>query len=570
MQLEASISTAVELDLACFALPASWHDRALSSAIARNKMGEFTSLFLHHHKSFTYRQLPDLLFMQERTKRFDSNPAVLFGIALEKGIERVREKQAAEDADIRLLERLYQAKDPCETLLASAPESPLKAFALTLWKHHDEKSERTNFVRALRIAELVRQETFSAHQSPLILDLECQGIDWQALKKRSQSPLCIQSVGQFLLQCEGCTEAILWKEYLRGHSRPVELKTHERKIIRQALAILRDDLVYLLSLLFTNCAIDEQDEQGYTSAHFAAMLGHWKALMILHKLKASFSLRTKHGLNVYDILKLRGFTQRLEPTASTYSASALFHLWLKKVKNDHPADLHSLERAVVESWYARAKVEHTAGAFLFERTGQIVTRDELVATKERQWKVSPELSLLASSNEPVVHGFPNCKMLSLVLDGRVRLLLYALKPLKQGEPLMMDLGDDQEPVVNTQELELFLKETKQLTSFLEKEKKSSAFCEIVVTKNGIQRRHLDLPKGQERAFLCKLEQQQQMIGFLYRHPEQLYKLVEKKALTAARVFSLFEVVRELGLPNLYEEADFLAKTIHLLQIASKG
>lgn len=569
MQLESTLSPAVELDLACLALPAPWHDRSLSSTTARSKMGEFTSLFLQHHKSFTYRQLPDLLFMQERVKRFDSNPAVLFGIALEKGIERVSEKRAEEHVEIRLLESLYQGKEPCETLLASAPESPLKAFARMLWKQHDERGERANFVRALRLAELVRQETFSAHQSPLILDLECQGIDWQELKKKSQSPLCNTAVGQFLQQCEGCTEALLWKGYLKGQSKPIDLKTQERKILRTALAILRDDLVYLLALLFSNCGIDEQDEQGYTCAHFAAMLGHWKALMILHKLKASFSLRTKLGLNVYDILKMRGFVQKKEPTVSTYSASALFHLCFKKVKNDHPADLHSLERSVVESWYNRAKDDHTAGAFLFERTGQIVTCDEPVTTKGRLWKVSPELSLLSSSNESIVHGFPNCKMLSLVLGGRVRLLFYALKPLTQDEPLIMDLGNDHETVVNPQDLELFLSQTKQLTSFLEREKDLS-FCEILVTKNGIQRRRFAVAKGEEKAMLCKLVYQQEMIRFLYRHPEQLYELVEKETLKAARLFSFFEVVRELGLPNLYDETDFLAKTIHLLQIASKA
>jgi len=613
MQSVPLITTSVDLELALLALPAK-------ESANTKKQDELTDFFCAQHKSFTYRHLPDLFFMRDRVKRFKNKPGEILDLAIEKTIERITKEQHTSSCDedylveavplasaIDAIDNESEKENLTQRLIErtenhiAAKDSPFKIIASLLLRLKDERSLWINYVRVLRISQHILADIFGTHAPQLALELELHDINALELRKKTEPPYDLNSV-LLLFHClvspqklertelVMTLQAVLWKDFLRGNTKPLALRVQTSdgsietvNLARLSLAILLNDTAYLLALLFSNVAIDEQDDQGYSAAHFAAIFGSWRSLQILHKMGASFVLRTKTGHTVYDLLKMQGYGRN---SPASYSSSALFALWSLKIKNSRPADLDPIERSVVETAlkatqdsslvYLKEGVIHakrniTAGSYIMERVGPIITCEEAPPAKNQNslWELFPGVYLISDGS--LLQGPPNCSAVSLMLNGTLRLFVYALREIDKDEPLLLNKGFKVPSDIKSSDIPTFIQETRQLTFFmrvLEKEKKNMIVRAVRLVNQEWMRQDIVLLNADEKAARLAIEHQRAMMRYLYQCPEALYKEVERGTLKPGRLFSFFSVVKELSEPSLFDDDAYVEKITHLLQIAS--
>lgn len=353
-----------------------------------------------------------------------------------------------------------------------------------------------------------------------------------------------------------CKELV--SEFNQQITYPIFIKNNHKclYITRLQVATLLENFELIYAYTKIGYHPNEEDNQGYTALHFAAMIDRIDVLYLLWRLGGSLKKKTHQGLSVYDVLKARGFTQnsrvyelisRKYLEDNIYTTDALFVQWRSFIvkKEDNKEAFATYDKikegklAYDPPVYAqkmgpdsplngqlelRASRIIQEGEFVVEYTGYVTTDNPSSDYVMEAKSLSIDAKKGGSFAELANHSFPNCQATSYKFKGLDRTLLIAATTILKDEPLFIDYGfayfTGRKPVeLNPDGVRRFVTETSGLSNFDQ-------------YKNKNYLRHAK--------------------EYLYAFPEELFKLVEQKKLNPDNLKWFFGKCLESGLTDNVE------------------
>lgn len=486
------------------------------------------------------KHLPELYFLRERVQRLSQDSSVLIE-NIEKiiaGIAKPEEGTAERsEADLCLLalkiDRLKFHEGEREDLrstfakdvkkyIGQKADGDVQAFISERLSHSNSTDFRyCNFFGALRITRLIFDVEMDAYQR-FLADLDSHGIDVQKLSLEKQGdvplPLLIRHIFELLADIpEGEAGSVdqeilrekafnkLYFDLIKTGIQRYQLTNdanEEITVTPLIIAVFLNIPELLEILLKKGYRVNESDNQGYTAAHFAAMMNDLPMLFVLKKYGADFTLKNRLGATVYDLLCARGFAKvdkntqiltyrgqnctleeyeqrfnRKYMPESIFSFEALLAIWWY---NKHPKDFEHPEehRKSVQECYLKIKqdggfyhppvylnkIENgedgqpsplagdlevrasrtiEAGEFIFEYTGEVLYNPK----QEGRSYFVPMLPFFpivvdgakgGAFAELINHGPENCLQMMVLYKGTPRILFYAIRRIDKDEPLFFN------------------------------------------------------------------------------------------------------------------------------------
>lgn len=240
----------------------------------------------------------------------------------------------------------------------------------------------------------------------------------------------------------------------------LEEKLENGEFLPLTTALFSQDEARIVKVLQAGAQVNKQDAQGYTAAHFAAILGSLTALRILKEHGADFTMKTRLEGTVYDFLRHRGF--RAESEANLFSAEALLCIWKDAIYPNINPHINAAFQAALENDNEPPVILKTIdsedsplqgqrelvasrdikrGEFIIEYTGY-VTSDRQINDSTYCLELTKSTTIDSKERGTLArfinHGAPNCVVEITYCQGTPRSALFALRDISEKEPLLID------------------------------------------------------------------------------------------------------------------------------------
>lgn len=599
----------ITIKLCLFAHQPAFKDSKLAAPEKKRELQAILLFLKQHQAALTADTLPELHFLKMRVKRLDGQVEMIDAL-----IARLQGAALSKEDDLAMkMSRCAISNDSLLPFYVQLYRLKCPHIMTKLEQRRPANMDDATLLQTARVCELVEKFEIEKKFDEFLKVLDKQGIDTIKLRGMKHGfPPFPREVEHFIRSFlnDASTTIEDARINLENHISqnglspiPIMMKGEQLiNITRLALACLIGDEPYVKRFLEVGVSPCDADNQGYTAAHFAAMVSNVQVLFLLYLHGAKFDAKTRSGATMYDLLSARGYAKahdvrtvqtdggiKTSTRESLYTPGALMGLWASFVQDDdstHPlvtkkvlSDFTEIKEGkkpfdspigirrcpnghpLAGQWEAYAKRSVEAGEIVDEYTGIVQcnsTFNDGTYVSHLTDHIAINAKEQGSFAELINHGPPNCICITVIYRGLPRKVMVAVRKIEKGETLYSNYGSKYFREANRQFKELapsavekFVRETANLTSFdygLQADANEWLKTHSVIERGKLVGYAEPITSFHDEAVRCGIligMHTHNMLVYLLQFPDYLIELVKTKRLAKERVVDFHTVFSKL-------------------------